>query len=418
MLEKIFNKKVLFNEITITFIFLCFFKPLLLYYYDGINKAYNLMMIISGIYVIINYAFYCMEKPKKQISKIQLAIVFYIFSLLISTSFGTHDFATLIKTYVKWLAISMYTEMLIMNCCEKFLNSLSRILFSYIVLDFITMILFPQGIFNPDGFTPVFFLGNDNTTTIMVTLGILFIWFRAVFYKNRLDKMSIISLVLALIIYLKNWSVTALIGVFMVIIYLIFLYKRNKNGKLFNYRNYVIFGIILFLLIVVFRIQNNFQVFIEGFLHKSVTFTGRTQIWDNCFYYIKNNLILGLGVQEFEVRGKLISIFHAHCTYLNVLLEGGILGFILFFNIFMVVLKKIKKIKANELLNILSFGIFIYLFVGIVEVYQDSQMLYIFLVMLYYFEEINKQRNERNERKESSKEDSFEKKYEKSISNY
>lgn len=405
ILKKIkkYNDGILYNTYVVMFIFLAFFKPLLLYYYDIANKIYNIVMIICGIFVILSYIINLLIT--KKISKLQISIMLFMFSLFISTLFGTHDFITFAKTYIKWLAISMYTEMLIKNEPQKLLDCLSKILFIYIFLHFFTMIIFPNGIFNPDGMTAVLFLGNDNTTTITVALGILFIWFRSFYYYKKLDLMSILSIFLILFVYLRNWSVTSLIGLFLVIAYFIFFYKKNINTKIFNFRNYVIIGLLCFLLIVIIRVQNNFQWFIEGILHKSVTFTGRTNIWDNCLYFIKNNFILGLGVQEFEVREKLISIFHAHCTYLNILLEGGIIGFVFYLNIFRTIYVKIKKIKANELLNILSFGIFIFLFVGIVEVYQDSQMLYIFLVMIYYFDNII---NFKPNGKEKTKEISFE----------
>lgn len=405
ILKKIkkFNDSIIYNTYAVIFIFLAFFKPLLLYYYDNVNKIYNVVMAICGIFIIISYIVNLFIT--KKISKLQISIILFMASLFISTLFGTRDFTTFFKTYIKWLAISMYTEMLIKNEPKKLLDCLSKIIFVYIILHFLTMLIFPNGIFNPDGMTAVLFLGNDNTTTITVTLGILFICFRSFYYYKRLDLMSILSLILILFVYLKNWSVTSLIGLFLVITYFIFFYKRNINTNIFNFKNYVIGGLLCFLFLVVFRIQNNFQWFIENILNKSVTFTGRTNIWDNCLFFIKNNFILGLGVQEFEVREKLISIFHAHCTYLNILLEGGIIGFIFYLNIFRITYAKIKNIKGNELLNMLSFGIFIFLFVGIVEVYQDSQMLYIFLVMIYYFDDIV---NRKPKGKEKTKEFSFE----------
>lgn len=374
--------KIMYNNITIILLFLTFFKPLILYYYKDINAIYNAFMAISGGIIILFYTFDCIEKKEK--SQIQFSLILYLIGLGLSTLIGTKDFSTFIKTYIKWLAISMYTELLIKNNLKGLLNGISTIIYSYITINLLTAFIFKNGIFNPDGFTPVYFLGNDNTTTIMLVLGVLFIWIRSIYFNKKLDFWSYSSLLMVLTLYIKNWSVTSIIGASMLIFYLVFLYKRNKKAKIFNLRNYVILGLILFVLIVIFRVQYNFQDFIENNLKKSVTFTGRTLIWDRCFEHILNNPILGLGVEEFEVRDKTLNIFHAHCTYLNILLEGGILAFLLFYNIIFNCYKKIKEYKTTEIANMISFGFFIYFIVGLVEVYQDSQMFYIFIVMALY----------------------------------
>ena len=98
--------------------------------------------------------------------------------------------------------------------------------------------------------------------------------------------------------------------------------------------------------------------------------------------------MLGLGVEEFEKRLIKIEIFHAHCTYLNVMLEGGIIGFITYCMIFGIIGYKLKNVKNCELKNLVSYVFFIFSIVGLVEVYQDSQMLYIFIVISYYLDKI------------------------------
>ncbi len=390
-------EKVMYNQITIILIYLSFFKPLILYYMRPINAIYNAIMAFAGITILLFYVIEYIGNKEK--SRLQISLLIYILALTLSTIVGSKDFSTLFKTYIKWLAISMYTELLIKNNLKGLLNGLSGIIYSYITINVATSLIFKNGIFNPDGLTPVYFLGNDNTTTIMLVLGVLFIWIRSIYFKNKLDFLSITSMIMVLLLYIKDWSVTAMIGASFLVFYLVFLYKRNKKAKIFNYRNYMILGLILFVLVVIFRIQYNFQDIIEKNLKKSVTFTGRTLIWDRCIEQISDNPILGLGVEEFEVRDKTLNIFHAHCTYLNILLEGGLLAFILFYNILFTAYSKIKKNKVYEISNIISFGFLIYFIVGLVEVYQDSQMFYVFLAMTFYIDEITKQYDRINSEK-------------------
>ena len=390
MIEKI-NKKLDFIEdmflkknILIILCFVSFLKPLSLYYVGPLNSLYNIWMALTGL--IICFIYFRRYILKNKISGLQKVIILYILIIFISTLLGTGNISSFLKTYLKWLSISFFTEMLIKENLNGFLNCFSKIIFSYILINFITFLIFPNGIVNMDGMTPVFFLGNDNTTTLTLVLGTLFIIIRSFYFNKKLDFLSILSTILVTFMYIKNWSVTSLISMFILIFFLIFLYKKNIKTSIFNYKNYIILGIILFLLIVIFRVQNNFQDIIEIIFKKSADFTGRTQIWDRTIEFIKQKPILGLGVDEFEIRLNKIGIFHAHCLYLNILLESGILGFISFYNIFISINNKIKNAQKHEIKNMISYAFLIYFVSGLVEVYQDSQLIYIFMVMAYFIE--------------------------------
>ena len=286
-----FENILLNNNMAIILVFLSFLKPLSLYYFNTINSIYNIWMALTGL--VVSTVYFRRYVLKRDVSGIQKAVMFFMATLLISTIMGTKNFSSYIKTYFKWLSISVYTEMLIKNNLDGLLKNLSNVIFSYIIINIISMFIFPQGIANPDGLTPVFFLGNDNTTTLTLVLGTLFIVLSSYYYYEKLNKISVLAVALVTGLYVRNWSVTALISMSILIFYLVFLYKRNKKQKIFNYENYIILGIILFGAIVIFRIQNNFAGIIEAILHKSVDFTGRTQIWDNCINYIKNNNFIG-----------------------------------------------------------------------------------------------------------------------------
>lgn len=88
------------------------------------------------------------------------------------------------------------------------------------------MLLFPNGIINLDGMTPVFFLGNDNTTTLTLVLGTLFIMIKSFYYHKKMDYVCWLSIVLVTIMYFRNWSVTSLLSMLLLIFFVIFIYKK------------------------------------------------------------------------------------------------------------------------------------------------------------------------------------------------
>ena len=383
------------SKIFIYFAFIVFFKPLLFYYYPMINYAFNIAMILVGIFILIYYLLNLIKNYK--ISSLQLAIFGYATVLSISTIIGTHDYGMLFRTLAKWLSISIYTELLLINHREKFLSCLNNLIISLIFLQGISVLLFPNGILNVHN-VEIYFLGNENTATMTIILGTLYTILYCYHKYNKISRLSFVILFVTTFICFVTWSATAIVGLMMLYFYLFFLYKKNKNlFKIFNYRNYFIFSICLFVLLVLFKFQNIFAFFIEDILHKDLTLSGRVSIWNSCIEFIKSNFFLGIGVQEYSMRLNNIGIFHAHCTFLNVLLEGGILAFVCFLNIFRIIGGSIKKHMNHQVVSIISFGIFIYMITSIVEVYQDSQMVYIFMVLGFYSNILCKEcKNEKN----------------------
>ena len=136
--------------------------------------------------------------------------------------------------------------------------------------------------------------------------------------------------------------------------------------------------------IVIYHIQDYFADFIVNVLHRNTTITGRTAIWERTMNYIKNKPLLGYGTADFDVRLLSMGIFHAHCTYLNILFEGGVIGLIFYFRILLSVIKRIKNYIDEKFVIILSFGTFIYSIMSIVEFYKQSHMFFVVLLLLYY----------------------------------
>lgn len=388
MINKVIHKtdKIIFNSYFIFATLLVLFKPLIFFYYPVVNQLFNVAMLISGAIILAYYALNVIKTRK--ISELQIAILALIAIFSVSTLILSRDFSTLFKIYGRWFIISIYCELLITKRKAKFLRILSILCLSLIIGQFLSVLLFPQGIINanPEFNVYIYLLGSDNTTTITLLLGALFVLFYADYSNNQVYKrLATMSIILTSLTFVLTWCATGIVGAIMLLGFYFLIYKRKADySKFLNLRTYLIIALALFLIIVIFRLQNLFGFFVEGVLHKDLTFSYRTLIWDSCIYYIQHYPLIGIGIQDFAARLVALNIYHAHCTFLQVLLEGGILGFLAFLNIFRVVWKKLRQCSSYKGASIIAFGIFIYFITGLVEVFQDSQMLYIFLVLGYY----------------------------------
>ena len=389
-MKKIKNQ-ILNNELVIFLIYMFLIKPPCFSLIPFLNKFFNIVAVLLILLICFIYF------EQKKISKLQIAIMILIGCLGISTLFGTRDFYSLAKTYSIFFTISLYTEMLILNDYKKLLRPISLLLSSYIIINYLTLYLIPKGFDYPNHLNN-YFLGYDNSSVILVNIGLFIMIYASYCLNKKISLMVIITTVIAFLTYYKLWAASCLVSVLLVIFFLIFVYKKDKVKKILNFKFLFIIAVSLFLLIVVFRFQNLFSVLIVNILHKSLTFTGRTKIWNRCVSQIIKHPILGLGVQNPVVRLDLLKIYHAHSTILNVLLEGGILSLLAYFNIFRVSAKdlNVKNSKNNELINICSFAFFVYLISTLVEVIHNSETLYILFNLSFYAQYIyNKQCEEK-----------------------
>ncbi len=140
---------------------------------------------------------------------------------------------------------------------------------------------------------------------------------------------------------LASKSTTAIIILCISLSFLpIFIFKQidpNLKGLYFS----IGIGVMVALLVIIFNlsvisINNIFQ----QSLGKDLTMTGRTQIWGICWQYIKNKFLIGYGYNAFwlsplgpaeTIRYMLnINIAHGHNGFIDLLLQLGSSGLILF----------------------------------------------------------------------------------------
>ena len=125
-------------------------------------------------------------------------------------------------------------------------------------------------------------------------------------------------------------------------------------------------------------------------MDRDITFTGRTEIWDKALEEIKKNEIIGTGYMNMNQRIENMDIYHAHSTYLNIVLESGIIGEIAYLFLFIYIWYRISKIKDKKIVSISSFAIFTYLIMTLFEVYIDILYFYLLLIIISGLSDNNK----------------------------
>jgi len=151
-------------------------------------------------------------------------------------------------------------------------------------------------------------------------------------------------------------------------------------------------NISIFFFIVVFRLQENLAYIIH-ILDRSLTFTGRTYLWESAMEMIKKAPILGYGVTE---QGVLYNVFEnvgwglsAHNMYLEILLRGGAVALITYILIIVIAGKILTTYKKHPVAELFSTGIFTLLIGALMDsqFYKDVSVFSI-IVLAYYVDRI------------------------------
>ncbi|WP_374047994.1 O-antigen ligase family protein [uncultured Finegoldia sp.] len=152
---------------------------------------------------------------------------------------------------------------------------------------------------------------------------------------------SILLLTISILSILYGKSATSIIGLLIIVFCLII-----KSSKLSLIHFYFI-SLSFFTLIVVLGREYKIVYYISMFFNRSITFTGRTNIWNSALYYINKKPLLGHGLETSLITIAKFNFVSPHNRYLYILYTGGMLGFALFtYFVF-----KIWRISKNNYKN-------------------------------------------------------------------
>lgn len=337
---------------------------------------------------------------KKKISTVFLVITIYILYLIIRTKQCGGDCLYTIKQLSLPYTVAIYLEWVRQkgNYIDK-LKVWRNILTILILLDFLTMVLYPSGLYASDMYSNNWFLGYKSARLpfIFAMLGID--TYIDITEKGKVNKITWLSALIACYELWKSDSMGALAGMMVlfggIIISNVVREESYLNKVLYNLLNYKcflpIYGIIVFLTVIV---QNSGLILyvVQNLFHKDPTLTTRTMAWMTFAQLINRNPWFGYGflpTDQYQFLTNNIYVTSAHNMVLSLLLTGGIAGIIIYILIIISSTTKIDKAYTKKE-EICVWGILGFLLVGITSsAVVFSQFGFLFYSLL----EINKTEN-------------------------
>lgn len=308
---------------------------------------------------------------EKKLSRIMLFITLYQISLFFSTVINNGNYWKLLVSCGTIISFCMITELAVKKNCGLYFKSILNVYIPLSVLNLFIVLIFPQGIAREDYYGNIYYLlGSRNGFSPLFIPLLIFSYIYSGMNDKKYTPMTLFFTMIVSVSILITWSATGVAGLAMLLLFILLIYGR-KIASLFNSLTLSVIYIAAFLGIIVFRLQYVFSFIIEKLLHKSMTFTGRTDIWDIALRLIKRSPLFGYGVYEGHglifVRGQ---YYYAHNAVLEVLLQGGAVSLIFYGAIFASAAVSLYKYRKQKPAQILSFGIFTVLTMMLMEAYS------------------------------------------------
>ena len=331
-----------------------------------LDKVYDVLQILAGLCIGICYLAEIVRK--RRINPIVALVAVYYGILILSTLLNQGDMKGTLLRSANFVIICMMLDLIAVYNPKGLISSLLIVLEAMVYLNLVTILIFPEGLYASDYFFRLLVLGYKNQ---MINVMLPAACFGMIRYhmetEGKLEKnwkawirAFILILTTVLSAVLVHSGASILITGAMLIFW---LFRAAFVDKLFNFRNYLILNILfIFCNRYFFECKICLRFLIEDILHKNLTLTGRTVIWDRTLELIGEKPILGHGVPFYEDRKLQYAIetkwinkaagLHAHDRFLETLYRGGIAVdslscHLLTTNHYLMKFRKLKRGKDN-----------------------------------------------------------------------
>ena len=326
-------KKLMNQRWFIALVFMALYKPAMfsqmpaLHTFDTISNVFKIMVIaVLGVWFVYFY---------QKVSLFFVGIVFFEVWRVLATIYCGGDYTSLFLTILNALAICLVVEMGLKTDPDALLDGASFTLGLFVLINFVTIILFPQGMYEFNNYTQNYFLGYRNNSIMLFFPAIIFSIVRSLRKYNKLTLSSFVITAVSFANVILAFSATSVIGMTVFILFLL-LALINKMPKFLNIITYLAINITYFFGVIILRLQEAFAFIIVDMLGRDLTFTGRTKIWDGALAAFAKSPVFGVGEIESQASRDLIGATHAHNYYLDLLYKSGLPGFLIFFAILII----------------------------------------------------------------------------------
>ncbi|WP_161595850.1 O-antigen ligase family protein [Deferribacter desulfuricans] len=318
----------------------------------------------------------------------KILFLFFIYSITITvfTSYYIENSIRLILGIILISVIYILSKNILCFLLQKGISFKKVIIITALIINLVALILYIIGIYEIGNNFILYerervygvlidraiprLIGTFSDPNFFVLANTFFFYYLLFMKKNLFEKLTFIIIVINIILTFSRGGIISLSIVLIIyfVVNLIIVIIRNFKIKKFFLKHLFFF---IFLVGIIVFLINEDTLFKEMFIKRINSLSegsGRLEIWLHGLNFFYNNFLLGIGLYNFlPYNIHYYNNYHyMHNTYLEVLVETGIVGFILYilFHIFLLIhILKMYKINKNYIIILLSyFSLFLQMF--------------------------------------------------------
>ncbi len=328
-------------------------------------SRYSQMIFFLRLILIAFFGVFLFLK-KRRISTATIYSIAIAGTIIISTLINKGDVVGSLWTTTPFVVIVMCLEFVSSSETKllRILLTWKNLLLFVVMIDLITEILYPNGLYRDRLYTNNWFLGYK-TARVVYILALIYIY---VYLLDECKKKQTVSLfIVTCICLLDSWlsgataaSVSLLI--LMVLFYIIINLYRNRFRQLkpfikalLDYRLIMLLYVLL-VISIVFINDKNIMEWVASVTGKDATFTSRTSIWMLSIAELRGSLLIGRGYWDslaYEAMTQHLGVYggtNAHDAILTILMSSGLIGLLLYGKLYIHSFEKWSEIQECELL--------------------------------------------------------------------
>lgn len=385
------NKKITYAEVF--FMTMILFLPTIFNYYVPVKDA--ITSFANVIYMIVLFIWFCKGvKTDKWLGMILL----FLGTIMLTTAINNGNIRQTAIIWIKLFASLLIIKAFFVKYGTTAFKAMKSALFFLVFVNLISMFLRPEGIVRIGNYVnnwysysvPWWVFGYKNSmfpwlfiTNLLAQIDL--IKNRTENKKNYYNYVIIFSTLLTAFV---SESSTTVISLCLLSLY-VFLSKLILQFKKVVKMPVILAFYIVLTITLVTASQNIIFEFVSGIFGKDATFTGRTFAWEAALSAIRLNPIVGYGMLDVDAFREMLGAYafvSAHNTFLQTLMEGGVILLIEFFCFFVILGRKINKIGSNnDKIKILMLWSVLVLCIQMsFEAYTDSLLLWRILTIMFY----------------------------------
>ncbi|PWJ51560.1 O-antigen ligase [Faecalicatena contorta] len=324
---------------------------------ETIGSVVQIWKIMAGIWAIYRMIF------SKKIAVFPIILTMFYGSVIISgLCHGIFIMSNFTGLALLWIFFYLtYTPEIRMVFYKVYLDLMKLLIYG----NFLSMILFPNGLYASSVYQENWLLGYKNIFVIQIIPALTILFLSYIEKKEKIDWKVYLLIVVSLLSMIASFSTTGLICILVFIIGVI-LITMNKFPKWLGITNSFVVYMILNIFLIDGTLLEKLGNIITGVLQKSLTLTGRTAIWKSAIKQISKHWLFGGGRINSDAFALGFRITHAHNLLLNFLLLGGIICIALLIIAFVYIDRKRKKCQDNRI-DIVVFMMMIIFIMGFSE---------------------------------------------------